>query len=56
MKRTAFGLSAMLVSFLLSTAIALGSLVAMGGKLDSTALTAFSVPTLLVACLDPLAI
>jgi hypothetical protein len=60
MKRTAFGLSAMLVSFLLGTAIALGSLVAMGGKLDSAALTALSVPTLLVAglvaCLDPLAI
>ncbi|MGC9399222.1 MAG: hypothetical protein ACP5HM_08795 [Anaerolineae bacterium] len=58
MKRTALGLSAMVGSFLLGTMIALGSLIAMGGELDTATLTAqpFSVPTLLVACLDPLAI
>jgi hypothetical protein len=58
MKRTAWGLTAMLVSFLLGTAIALGSLTAMGGRLDTAALAAqpFNVPTLLVTCLDPFAI
>lgn len=56
MKRTAWGLTAMFVSFLLGTVIALGSLTAMGGRLNSDALTAFSAPTLLVTCLDPLVI
>ena len=56
MKRTALGLSAMLASFLPGTVIALSSLAATGGQLDSPALTAFGLPTLLVACLDPLAI
>lgn len=58
MKRTAWGLSAMLVSFLLGTVIALGSLIAMRGRLDTATITAqpFSVPTLLVSCLDPFAI
>jgi hypothetical protein len=57
-KRTAWGLTAMLVSFLLGTAIALGSLAATGGRLDTAALAAqpFNVPTLLVTCLDPFAI
>jgi hypothetical protein len=57
MKRTAWGLVAMLVSFLLGTIIALGSLTAMSGRLDTAALTAqpFNVPTLLVTCLDPFA-
>ena len=58
MKRTTWGLAAMIGSFLLGTVIAAGSLIAMGGRMDTAALTAqpFSVPTLLVACLDPLAI
>ena len=58
MKRTAWGLAAMLLSFLFGTVIALGSLTAMRGRLDTAALTAqpFNVPTLLVTCLDPLAI
>ena len=56
MKRTAIGLSAMFVSLLLGTVIALSSLVAMDAKLDPAAIAAFSVPVLLVACLDPLAI
>ena len=58
MKRTAWGLAAMLLSFLLGTVIALGSLTAMGGRLDTATLTAqpFNVPTLLVTCLDPFAI
>jgi len=48
----------MLLSFLLGTVIALGSLTAMGGRLDTATLTAqpFNVPTLLVTCLDPFAI
>lgn len=58
MKRTSLGLSAMVGSFLLGTIIAAGSLIAMEGRMDTATLTAqpFSVPTLLVACLDPLAI
>ena len=58
MKRTAWGLAAMLLSFLFGTVIALGSLTAMGGRLDTATLTAqpFNVPTLLVTCLDPFAI
>ncbi len=58
MKRTAWGLAAMLVSFLLGTAIALGSFTAMRGRLDTAKLAAqpFNVPTLLVTCLDPFAI
>jgi hypothetical protein len=48
---------AMSLAFLLGTIIALGSLVSIGGKLDTERLTAapLSLPTLLVSCLDPLA-
>lgn len=58
MKRTAWGLLAMSIAFLLGTVIAAGSLVAMRGRLDTEALTAqpLSVPILLVSCLDPFAI
>ena len=58
MKRTAWALLAMSISFLLGTIIAVGSLVSMGGRLDTARLTAapLSVPTVLVICLDPLAI
>ncbi|MBC7249382.1 MAG: hypothetical protein H5T62_03790 [Anaerolineae bacterium] len=58
MKRTAWGLLAMSLSFLLGTIIALGSMVAMRGKLDTATLTGqpLSVPTLLVSCLAPFAI
>jgi len=58
MKRTAWGLSAMSISLAFGTIIAVGSLIAMRGQLDSDLLTRqpFSVPTLLVSCLDPLAI
>jgi hypothetical protein len=58
MKRTAWALLAMTVSFLLGTIIAAGSLVSMGGRLDTAhfATTSLSVPVILVSCLDPLAI
>ena len=58
MKRTAWGTLAMSLSFLLGTIIAVGSLVSMGGRLDTERLTAtpLSLPTVLVSCLDPLAI
>jgi len=58
MKRTALGLSAMSISLVLGTIIAVGSLIATRGQLDSDALARqpFSVPTLLVGCLDPVAI
>jgi hypothetical protein len=58
MKRTAWAMVAMSISFLLGTIIAVGSLVSMAGRLDTARLTAapLSVPTLLVSCLDPLAI
>jgi hypothetical protein len=58
MKRTAWALLAMTISFLLGTIIALGSLVSMGARLDTARLTAtpLNVPTILVSCLDPLAI
>lgn len=58
MKCTAWGLSAMSISFLLGTVIAAGSLISMRGRLDTATLAAqpFSVPTLLVSCLDPFAI
>lgn len=58
MKRTKWATLAMSISFLLGTIIAVGSLVSMGGRLDTASLTAtpFSVPTLLVTCLDPLTI
>jgi hypothetical protein len=48
----------MLVSLLLGTVIAVGSLVAMRGRLATETLTAqpLNVSTVLVACLDPLAI
>lgn len=58
MKRTAWAMLAMSISFLLGTIIAVGSLLSMGGRLDTARLTAapLSVPTVLVSCLDPLAI
>jgi hypothetical protein len=58
MKRTAWAMLAMSISFLLGTIIAVGSLVSMGGRLDTARLTAapLSVPTVLVICLDPFAI
>jgi hypothetical protein len=58
MRRTAWAVLAMCISFLLGTIIAVGSLVSMGGRLDTERLTAapLSVPTVLVSCLDPLAI
>ena len=58
MKRTAWATLAMNFSFLLGTIIAVGSLVSMGGKLDTESLTAapLSLPTILVSCLDPLVI
>ncbi len=58
MKRTAWATLAMSISFLLGTIIAVGSLVSMGGRLDTESLTAtpLSLPTILVSCLDPLAI
>jgi hypothetical protein len=58
MKRTKWATLAMSISFLLGTIIALGSLISMGGRMDTAQLTAapLSVPTLLVSCLDPLAI
>jgi hypothetical protein len=58
MRKTAWGLSAMTLSLLLGTIIAVGSLMAMGGRMDTEALTSrpLGLPTLLVTCLDPLAI
>ena len=58
MKRTAWAMLAMSILFLLGTIIAVGSLVSMGGRLDTARLIAapLSVPTVLVSCLDPLAI
>ncbi|MFL7808034.1 MAG: hypothetical protein AB8I80_05365 [Anaerolineae bacterium] len=58
MKRTTWGLLAMCLSLLLGTAIALGSLISVKGQLNTADLVAnpLSVPTLLVSCLDPLAI
>jgi hypothetical protein len=57
-KRTTWGLLAMCISLLLGTAIALGALVSTGGQLstDDLARDPINVSTLLVACLDPLAI
>jgi hypothetical protein len=57
-KRTVLGLSAMSFSLICGTIISLGSLVAMRGQLDSEVLTQrpFSLPSLLVSCLDPLAV
>jgi len=58
MNRTTWGLLAMCLSLLLGTAIAVGSLISTGGQLDTADLAAnpMNVPTLLVTCLDPLAI
>jgi hypothetical protein len=58
MKRTAWATLAMSISFILGTIIAVGSLVSMGGKMDTARLTAapLSAPTVLITCLDPLAI
>jgi hypothetical protein len=48
----------MSLSFLLGTIIAVGSLISMGGRMDTESLAAapLSLPTILVSCLDPLAI
>jgi hypothetical protein len=58
MKRTTFGLSAMTLSLVFGWIIALGSLLATRGQLDTKALTsqAFNLPTILVSCLDPMSI
>ncbi len=58
MKRTAWGIAAMGLSFLLGTIIAVGSLISMGGQLDTARLTEtpLSAPTVLVTCLDPFVI
>jgi hypothetical protein len=58
MKCTAWGTVAMSGSFLLGTIIAAGSLISMRGRLDTATLTSqpLSIPTVLVSCLDPLAI
>jgi len=58
MKRTMWGLWAMCASLLLGTVIALGSLISTGGQLDTRDLAAnpMNASTLLVACIDPLAI
>jgi hypothetical protein len=58
MKRTGLGLSAMTLSLLFGWTIALGSLLATRGQLDTKLLTRqpFNLPTLLVTCLDPMAI
>ena len=58
MKRTTWGLLAMCVSLLLGTVIAVGSLISTGGQLNTGDLTAnpMNVSTLLVTCIDPLAI
>ena len=58
MKRTTWGLLAMCVSLLLGTVIALGSLISTGGQLNTESLTRdpINAPTLLVTCIDPLAI
>jgi hypothetical protein len=58
MKRTAWATLAMSISLLLGTIIAVGSLVSMGGTMDTARLAEapLSLPTLLVSCLDPVAI
>jgi hypothetical protein len=58
MRKTAWGLSAMTLSLLLGMIISVGSLVAMGGQMDTEVLTSqpLGLPTMLVTCLDPLAI
>lgn len=58
MKRTTWGLLAMCVSLLLGTVIALGSLISVRGQLNTADLAGnpMNVPTLLVTCIDPLAI
>jgi hypothetical protein len=58
MKKILYACYAMTISLVLGTLIASGSLIALGGRLSSEALTAapLGIPTLLVTCLDPLAI
>ena len=58
MKRTAWATLGMTISFLLGTIIALGSLISLEGQLNTDDLTAspLGTPTLLVSCLEPLAI
>ncbi|MCL4560870.1 MAG: hypothetical protein M1281_09680 [Chloroflexi bacterium] len=58
MKKISYALIAMVISLVFGTIIASGSLIALGGKLNSEALTnqPLGIPTVLVSCLDPLAI
>lgn len=58
MKKIRIALYSMILSLLLGTVISSGSMIALGGKLNSSAITGqlLSIPTLLVSCLDPLAI
>jgi hypothetical protein len=58
MKRTAWGMMVMGLSFLLGMIIAVGSLISMGGQLNTARLTGtpLSAPTVLVTCLDPFVI
>jgi hypothetical protein len=58
MKTIFYALVGMVVSLVCGTIIACGSLVALGGRLNSESLSSqpLSIPTLLVSCLDPLAI
>jgi len=58
MRRTAWGLLAMVGSLTLGTVVAAGSLIAMRGRMDTAQLAAqpLSLTTILVACLDPPAI
>ena len=58
MKQTTWGLSAMTLSLLFGTIISVGSLIAPSGQLNTDASSSYgmSLPTILVSCLDPLAI
>jgi hypothetical protein len=58
MKKIRIALYSMILSLLLGTVISSGSMIALGGKLNSSAITGqpLSIPTRLVSCLDPLAI
>jgi len=60
MKQTTWGLLAMSISLLCGAIISVGSLIATRGQLNTEALThsayGMSLPTILVSCLDPLAI
>ena len=53
--RTRLAILLMILCMILSLVIGVGSLISTGGRLRSTLITAFSIPTLLVTFLDPLA-